>query len=179
VFALKTDADGYVTRFKARSVLGGNKQVAGVDYDEVFSPAMRAEEMRMLISAAADLQGERYRGVKGAQVRVLRSADVKDAYLQSPLEEGEQPLHELPRGYVPTQTAPDGFRVVGQSVYAHPGLKQAGRAWYRLQRKQLLARGFVEYAGAPCIFYKRLDDGQFIAVGVFVDDLNKIVAQCV
>jgi hypothetical protein len=96
---------------------------------------------------------------------------VKDAYLQSELEPDERPLHDLPLGYVPTMTAPPGYKVVGRSIYAHPGLKQAGRAWHRTQRTQLLERGFEEYPNAPCIYYKDLGNDEFIVVGTFVDDL--------
>ena len=171
VFAIKADERGLVTRFKARSVLGGHKQVAGVDFQEVFAPTLRAEQVRLMLALGAKMQGRPLRGLRQAQVRVIRPADVVNAYLQSELGEDEQPLHALPQGYTPKLAAPPGFRVVGRSIYAHPGLKQAGRAWHRTQRTQLLARGFVEYPGAPCIYYKDLGDGQLIAVGTFVDDL--------
>ena len=170
VYQVKQDSDGYVDRFKARTVLGGNKQIPGVDCQETFSPTMRGEQMRLLFAVAAELQADAQR-LAGADISVLHVADVKNAYLQSLLEEDEQPLHDLPKGYQPKLTAQQGFKVVGRSVYAHPGLKQAGRAWYRTQREQLLARGFEEYAGATCIFVKRLGEGEFIVVGIFVDDL--------
>ncbi|NBO46709.1 MAG: hypothetical protein EBU85_06860, partial [Actinobacteria bacterium] len=167
VYQVKQDSDGYVDRFKARTVLGGNKQIPGVDCQETFSPTMRGEQMRLLFAVAAELQADAQR-LAGADISVLHVADVKNAYLQSLLEEDEQPLHDLPKGYQPKLTAQQGFKVVGRSVYAHPGLKQAGRAWYRTQREQLLARGFEEYAGATCIFVKRLGEGEFIVVGIFV-----------
>ena len=171
VFALKTNELGYVTRFKARTVLGGHRQVAGVDYQEVFSPTLRAEQVRLLLAIGAQMQGCPLQSLDKAQVRCIRPADVVNAYLQSELGIDEQPLHALPQGYVPTTTAPPGSRVVGRSIYAHPGLKQSGRAWHRTQRAQLLARGFVECPAAPCIFFKDLGGGKFIAVGTFVDDL--------
>jgi hypothetical protein len=144
VFALKTDELGFVTRFKARSVLGGHRQVAGVDYQEVFAPTLRAEQVRLLIAIGAQMQGCPLQGLDKAQVRCIRPADVVNAYLQSELGADEQPLHALPQGYVPTMSAPPGSRGVGRSIYAHPGLKQSGRAWHRTQLTQLLARGFVE-----------------------------------
>jgi hypothetical protein len=171
VFALKTNELGFVTRFKARSVLGGHRQIAGVDYQEVFAPTLRAEQVRLLLALGAQMQGCPLQGLDKAQVRCIRPADVVNAYLQSELGEDERPLHALPPGYVPTSTAPPGYRVVGRSIYAHPGLRQSGRAWHRTQRAQLLARGFIECQAAPCIFYKDLGDGKFIAVGTFVDDL--------
>ncbi len=54
VFAIKTDADGIPTRFKARLVAGGHKQVEGIDYEETYAPVSRMATMRILLSVAAN-----------------------------------------------------------------------------------------------------------------------------
>ena len=173
LFSIREDTEGNVGRFRARTVLGGHRQRPGLDFQETFSPTIRAEQVRLLLAVGARCQGQKNseKKIEDVQVRVLRAGDVKDAYLQSELEPDERPLHDLPLGYVPTMTAPPGYKVVGRSIYAHPGLKQAGRAWHRTQRTQLLERGFEEYPNAPCIYYKDLGNDEFIVVGTFVDDL--------
>lgn len=172
VFDIKEDTEGFVGRFRARTVLGGHKQTHGLDYQETFSPTIRPEQVRLLLAVGAKLQGRLNSEMKvgDAHVRVLRAGDVKDAYLQSLLEPDERPLHDLPPGYTPKLTAPPGFKVVGESVYAHPGLRQSGRAWQKHQRSRLLEQGFVQYENAPCIYFKTLNENEFVLVGTFVDD---------
>ena len=184
VFSFKTNADNEVIRFKARTVVWGNLQRQGIDYDETFSPTARGEQIRMLLAAGAKLYGERL-GAKLAQAQVgvmlpgeapsvsevLVTGDVADAYFNSKLEEGVRVLTEFPPGYVPKLSAPAGSVVVAEQVQAHPGLKQAGRAWYRNNRSQLLKRGFVQSEIAPCIFVKDMPCGGFLAIGVYVDDM--------
>ena len=67
--------------------------------------------------------------------------------------------------------APSGYKVVGRSLKAHPGLRQSGRAWHRLHRSSLLALGFAEAPSAPCIYVKETAPGEYLIAGGFVDDL--------
>jgi DNA-binding ferritin-like protein (Dps family) len=61
--------------------------------------------------------------------------------------------------------------IVARQIKAHPGLRQAGRAWYKTARKSLIARGYVPSAVAPCVFTKDAPCGGYMCVGVFVDDI--------
>lgn len=173
VFALKEDEDGNVTRFKARTVLMGNFQRPGIDFQECFSPTIRPDQLRLLVAIGAMMQTDvhSFRDATIGSYCVVTKGDVKDAYLNSSLEEDERPLHALPQGYTPKETAPPGYKVVGRSIKAHPGLRQAGRAWRRLHRATLLALGFVECPSAPCIYYKEYGSGESVIAGGFVDDL--------
>lgn len=69
VFKLKKDASGAVVRHKARLVVKGYAQVAGVDYDEVFTPVTRLDTVRVLLAMAAH---------EGWEVHHM---DVKSAFL--------------------------------------------------------------------------------------------------
>jgi hypothetical protein len=82
VFSLKTDQSGNVIKFKARFVVKGFLQRKGVDFNQVFSPAMRGEQWRLMVAVATSLAGKFGRGV-------LSKADVVNAYLQAPLPEDE------------------------------------------------------------------------------------------
>ena len=53
VFKKKMNPKGKVERYKARLVVKGYRQKAGIDYDEVFAPVARMETIRLLISVAA------------------------------------------------------------------------------------------------------------------------------
>jgi hypothetical protein len=145
VFATKTDGKGTVTRYKARTVVFGNLQKPGIDYKETFSPTVRGEQVRLMLAIGAQVQGNRLRArssidVTGQHSDVLSIGDVKNAYLNSPLDE-ENVLMELPPGYVPTLKAAAGYKIVARHCKAHPGLRQAGRAWYNTIRQRLVERG--------------------------------------
>jgi hypothetical protein len=84
VFAVKTDAHNNIVKWKARTVLFGNLQQKGIDYNETFSPTVRPEQVRLLIAIAAQLQGSL---PASTQLSVLSKGDVVDAYLNSELEE--------------------------------------------------------------------------------------------
>lgn len=110
VFKLKKNAEGRVTKHKARIVAKGYVQRKGIDFDEVFAPVARLETIRMLLALAAN---------EGWKVHHL---DVKSAFLNGVLQEDV---------YV---SQPDGFVIAGKEhmVYklnkALYGLRQAPRA---------------------------------------------------
>lgn len=170
VYALKTNPNGEVVRFKSRFVVKGFMQRAGVDYDEVFSPTIRGEQIRMMVGIGAKQMGARHR-IKGAtKITILGKGDVSNAYLTAPLPEDEDVLFELPRGYVPKLKAPHGQKVVARSVKAQQGLKQSGRVWNKFQHDCLLKKGFVQCEIAPCVYCKEVENG-YILAGIFVDDI--------
>jgi hypothetical protein len=168
VFSLKTDQSGNVIKFKARFVVKGFLQRKGVDFNQVFSPAMRGEQWRLMVAVATSLAGKFGRGV-------LSKADVVNAYLQAPLPEDEMVLFALPEGYVAQSVAGAGRAIAARSIRAQMGLKQSGRVWYQHQRSCLLKLGFTPSSTAPCLYVKEVDGG-FVLVGVFVDDLLVINA---
>ena len=122
VYALKTNPNGEVVRYKSRFVVKGFMQRAGVDYDEVFSPTIRGEQIRMMVGVGAKHMGARHK-IKGEmQITILGKGDVSNAYLTAPLPEDEDVLFELPKGYVPKLKASRNQKVVARSVKAQQGL---------------------------------------------------------
>jgi hypothetical protein len=177
VYSVKTDEHGKVTKYKARTVIWGNMQREGIDFGATFSPTVRGEQVRLLIALGAQLYGSKIRQagvIKDVTViainTILGVGDVRNAYLNSPLSE-ENVLTELPPGVTPTRFAPPGLKVLARQVKAHPGLRQAGRAWFKTISARLLERGYVQSAVAPCIFNKDMKDGGHLSLGIFVDDL--------
>src|SRR6201996_3091849 len=145
VFDLKSDG-----RKKARLVAKGFSQVEGVDYDDIFSPVVRFETVRMMIALAA---------LKNWHITGL---DVKTAFLYGELDE------EL------YMEQPEGFKLNGQehkvmrlkrAIY---GLKQAALAWWKALDKSMAALGLTRLLSDSGLFVNR--DKTIVAI-VYVDDV--------
>src|SRR4051812_8171782 len=75
VYRIKKHVDGTVERYKARLVAKGFKQRYGIDYEDTFSPVVKAATVRLVLSIVV------YRGWS------LRQLDVKNAFLHGVMEE--------------------------------------------------------------------------------------------
>jgi hypothetical protein len=148
VFDIKTDG-----RKKARLVAKGFSQVEGIDYDEVFSPVVRFETVRIMFALAA-LSGWHISGL-----------DVKTAFLYGKLDE------EI------YMEQPEGFKIKGQerkvlrlrrAIY---GLKQAALAWWRELANSLKDMGFNRLYSDAGIFICRHSNGTFAIIVAYVDDV--------
>ncbi|UYV68045.1 hypothetical protein LAZ67_5002898 [Cordylochernes scorpioides] len=85
VYKIKTESDGTIQRFKARLVAKGYSQIKNVDYFDTFSPVVRFDSLRILLSHAA------------SERMFLKQFDVKTAFLNGELE--ELVYLEQPEGY--------------------------------------------------------------------------------
>jgi hypothetical protein len=85
VFRNKQDEHRVVTRNKARLVAKGYAQVAGLDFEQTFSPVARLESIRILLAYAAH---HSFR---------LFQMDVKSAFLNGPIK--EEVYVEQPPGF--------------------------------------------------------------------------------
>ncbi|KAJ9565985.1 hypothetical protein OSB04_001951 [Centaurea solstitialis] len=152
LFKIKRNPNGSIIRYKARLVAKGYVQEQGIDFDEVFAPVARLETIRLLIALAA---------AKGWKIHHL---DVKTAFLYGELKE---------EVYV---SQPEGFEKRGEErkIYklakALYGLRQSPRAWNLKLDDTLKNMGFQRCLQENAV-YKKVSNGDFIIIAVYVDDL--------
>ena len=104
VLRYKFDFSGMIIRYKARLVARGDKQVAGIDYNERYAPVVKWATIRTVLAFAT------------AQNMVIYQLDVVTAFLGAPL--GEVIYLRLPCGTIVRPL---------RSIY---GLKQSPRQWF-------------------------------------------------
>ena len=157
VYAVKTDKDGN-DHFKARFVAKGYSQVAGVDYEETFSPTANMNSIRIISQLAIQNNLD------------IHQMDVKAAYLNAPID---CEVYVKP---------PDGFNFkdengnklvlkLKKSLY---GLKQSGRNWNNTLDSFLKEQGFKQSVNDPCFYTK---DGNIFLVH-WVDDIIVAAEPC-
>ena len=104
VFRHKTRPDGSLERYKARWVVRGFRQRAGVDFTEMFAPVVKLGTIRTVLQLAVS---------RGWPVQQM---DVSSAFLHGHLE--EQVYCEQPTGFVDAS-------LPGQCVFAVPASLRA------------------------------------------------------
>ena len=124
VFRNKLNADGQVSRNKARLVCKGYCQEEGIDYGETFSPVARVEGVKTLLAYAT------HKGFKVYQM------DVKSAFLNGNLD--EEVYIEQPEGFIDLEKKDMVFKL-HKALY---GLKQAPRTWSERLHNYLIQIGF-------------------------------------
>lgn len=146
VFDQKTDG-----RKKARLVAKGFSQIEGIDFEEIFSPVVRFETVRLAFALSA-LNNWHIEGL-----------DVKSAFLYGELDE------EL------YMEQPEGYKIVGQenkvfllkkSIY---GLRQAAFSWWKMLKQSMEELGFQSIKSDAGLFIQIQGD-KYCLVIVYVDD---------
>ena len=156
VFKLKRDANGEITRYKARLVAQGYSQEAGIDYDEVFAPVAKYDSIRSILAIANQLDLE------------VHQMDVKTAFLHGDLD--NEIYMKQPEGYIDI-TQPDKVCKLRKSLY---GLKQSARCWNVTIDRSLKESGYVQSTADPCIYTKieeRNGRKCLMIIAVYVDDI--------
>ena len=124
VFRHKTRPDGSLERYKARWVVRGFRQRAGVDFTNTFAPIVKPGTIRIVLQLAV------------SRASPVHQLDVSNAFLHGHL--AEQVFCEQPIGFVDAEH-PDFVCLLSRSLY---GLKQAPRAWYQRIAAFLQSLGF-------------------------------------
>ena len=147
VFRIKRKADGSVDRYKARLVAKGFSQKQGIDYNETFSPVVRYDTVRILLSLvpAMDLHVTQF--------------DVKTAFLNGTLD--EEVFMEIPEGF---EAEGDMVCRLKKSLY---GLKQSPRQWTSKLKEVMGQFGLNAIVSDPCVF---VSGDKTLIVCCYVDD---------
>jgi hypothetical protein len=148
VFDVKANELGELERYKARFVAQGFSQQPGIDFDEIFSPTVRFDSLRLLLAISA------CRGWKPRQL------DIKTAFLYGVLK--EEIYMQLPEG-----SKEEGMVAkLKRCIY---GLKQSSREWYFRLVNFLQPYGFSSTTFDPCVLVHNSGD---LFIAIYVDDLS-------
>lgn len=112
VFKIKYNQDGTISRFKARLVAKGFHQTPGIDFSETFSPVVKAQTIRTVMSIAICNGWE------------MQQIDINNAFLNGDLS--EDVFMWQPEGFE-DKDHPHYICKLNKALY---GLKQAPRAWF-------------------------------------------------
>jgi hypothetical protein len=150
VFAVKTDKDGNVIKFKARLTAKGYSQVPGRDFDETFAPVSDYTCVRLFFALVVLLN------------LLCDQLDINAAFLNSFME--FLCFLAQPQGFE------DGTKRVLQLVKSIYGLKQGAHDWYQTIRKFLLTMNFRQFRSDPCLYVLRENDSSVFLL-IWVDDI--------
>jgi hypothetical protein len=139
-------------RYKARLVAKGFKQRYGIDYEDTFSPVVKASTIRVILYVAVS------RGWS------LHQLDVQNTFLHGLLE--EEVYMKQPPGYK-DKSVPGYVCRLNKTLY---GLKQAPRAWHLRLSTKLQDLGFKSSKADTSLFFYNKGNIS-IYVLVYVDDV--------
>lgn len=143
------NAEGKISRYKARFVVRGFSQRERVDFNETFSPVARFDTIRAVLSIAANEELE------------LAQFDVETAFLNDVLEKSI--YMDQPEGF---EDGTDRVCKLRKNLY---GLKQSPRIWNDIFKDIMSNLKFQQSVADPCIFH-RISNNEKLIVVLYVDD---------
>ena len=143
-------ADGKIKKYKARLVAGGHRQDPTLYMETSSSPTARPATVKLLFAKAA------------IEKRILRTFDVKGAYLKSNIN--EEIYMMLP---IKNKNEKAQYVKLNKSIY---GLRQAGLLWYQNIKSKLIELGAIQCPDDECLFHYEFE-GDIIDIVIYVDDL--------
>jgi hypothetical protein len=161
----KRDELGRIIRYKAQIVAKGYKQRFGIDYTETYAPTVRPATLRILLSLVAQHDA------------IIHQADVKNTYLNAPLQNDEVIYMQLPPKYLKHRKLPP--EVVNKRTVTCKLLKplystkQGARHWYAKLKKIFLNYNYSVSHADEAVFYKFNDD-KYVIVAAATDDFTII-----
>lgn len=163
VFKIKPGYTRVPEWYKARLVAKGFTQCYGIDYNETFSPVLKYNSLRTILSITVH---------HNLEISLLY---VKTAFLYRELN--EQVFMEQPKGFLLPGKEHHVY-LLKISLY---GLKQASWMWNEKFNTFLLKFGLSRSEFDPCIYYYRKEK-EIMIVAIFVDDgricaSNKLIAK--
>lgn len=150
VFTRKIDGEtGKPSKFKARFVVKGFRQIKGKDYNDIFASVAHKDSIRVLLSIVNHL------GMDCDQV------DIKGAFLNGEID------HDL---YI---EPPEGMPIPESSVLhlkkSLYGLKQSPHLFNKTLDGWLQAQGLKPTKADPCVYVRR-KEGSLLLLSIHVDD---------
>ena len=136
----------------ARLVAKGYSQVEGIDYDEIFSPVVRYETVRIMLALST------------LENMYMTGFNVKAAFLYGNLD--EEIYMKQPEGFI----LKGKEHLVLKLKKALYGLKQAALAWWKELEKFMKTQGFKHAYADMGIFIYKDSKGHFVIALVYVDD---------
>jgi hypothetical protein len=152
VFKIKKKANDTIDRYKARLVAKRFKQKYGIDYEDTFSPVVKATTICTVLSLVV------------SQGWYLCQLDVQNTFLHGLLE--EDVFMRQPPSYE-DKSSPNYICNLDKALYS---LKQAPRAWYSRLSLKLQELGFTPSKTGTSLFYYHKGK-QTIFILVCVDDV--------
>ena len=152
-YDIKRNKDGTVERFKARLVVHGFKQIAGVDFNKTFSSTAQIRSFRLILALATELD------LKVTQY------DISNAFLNGKLK--ETVYMEYPPGY-PSKVPGRVIKLI-KALY---GLKQASRVWQETLYECLGKLNLVPCKSESGVLKYMTKDGTICIIFAWVDDLH-------
>jgi hypothetical protein len=152
VYKLKEE-DGGKKWYKARLVVKGFAQKKGIDFDEIFSPVVKMTSIRTILSLVV------------VEYLHLEQLDVKTTFLHGDLE--EEIYMQQPQGY----EVKGKENLVCRLKKTFYGIKQAPRKWYLKFDRFMTEQGYSRCHSDHCVYFKNLENGSYIILLLYVDDM--------